>query len=115
MNKTPTDITGLALRYPYITNPLLAFLLIHGMNVKRISEATGIHRRTLLKYQLSGRLNKKHTRALASAVRRILTHAKEAKKFGNTKQHHLYHDHLDTMIAWGEYIIKQERSKFDDA
>ena len=114
IDKTVLEPFGLALRYPYITNPLLAFLLRHGLTIQHISRAAKINRRTLLKHQLGHPMNKKHTRRLAQCVNHIIAHARQAKKLTDrTKQTDLYHDQLDTTIAWGEYIIKQQRSKFN--
>lgn len=114
IDKTVLEPFGLALRLPYITNPLLAFLLRHGMTVQHIARAARINRRTLLKYQLGHPMNKKHTRRMAQCVTVIIQHAAAAKKLTDkTKQTALYHDHMDTTIAWGEYIIKQQRSRFD--
>lgn len=102
---------GLALRYPYVTNPAIAFLLLQGMTIQHIHRASGIDRRTLLKYQLNTRKpTPKHTKALANCVMTIVAAAREAKKITrHTKQSDLYHDHLDTLIAWGEYLAYRER------
>lgn len=114
IDKTVLEPFGLALRLPYITHPLLAFLLRHNMTIQHISRAAKINRRTLLKHQLGHPMNKKHTRRLAQCVNHIVAHARAAKKLTErTKQTALYHDHLDTTIAWGEYIIKQQRNRFD--
>ena len=114
IDKTELTPFGLALRLPYVTNPLLAFLLRQGMTTQHISRAARINRRTLLKHQLGHPINRKHARRLAQCVNHIIAHARQAKKLTDrTKQTDLYHDHLDTLIAWGEYVVKQERNKHD--
>lgn len=114
-DKTQLHTHILAMRIPYVTNSLLAFLLASGMTIQDISRASGLSRKALLRYQLSSHAGKKATRRLARCVSQLIAGARDTRRLGERDKYtHLYHDHLDTYIAWGEYIIKQERNKHND-
>lgn len=102
---------GLALRIPYVTNPSIAFLMHVGMSIAQIARATNIDRRTILKYQLNQSTPPPHhQQGLTNAVSGIVQHAQDAKRLGkNSRYTHLYHDHLDTLIAWGLFIAHREK------